>query len=354
VDLAFKTAKVQAVLTELGGRQELIVECDGEASRAINFIDLTGPCAVGDAVTINTTAVDLELGTGGWHFVMAVYGRCASLQGPGHIMKLRYTPVQGRVLSVEEETSEHQRFFQGNHDLLGTPVVVGSLHSMLAPCAFAFKRAWPRKRLVYLMSDGAALPLALSRAVPQLKERALVDNVITFGNAFGGDYEAVNIYSALVAAKHVCRADAVVVLMGPGVVGTGTKWGTTALEQGIFLNAVQHLRGTPIALVRMSEADSRPRHFGVSHHTLTVLKQIAQPGCIVPLPKLCQTHRAIRAALEDLRHTVTWHDTDALYAALQESALPLSSMGRSPQDDPLFFHAALAGGLEAAKHIHVR
>ena len=90
----------------------------------------------------------------------------------------------------------------------------------------------------------------------------------------------------------MCRGDAAVVLMGPGVVGTNSKWGTTALEQGDYLNAVQILSGVPIALVRMSEADERPRHFGISHHTLTVLLDLARPGCVVPLPKsLCRTWR---------------------------------------------------------------
>jgi hypothetical protein len=351
MDLAYKTAVVLKATAAQGLRQELIVECDGEEAQAVNFLELTGPCRVGDQVVINTTAVDLKLGTGGWHFVMAIWGRSASLHGVGHIMKLRYTPMQGRVLSVEEEASEYHHLFQGDWSLEGAPVMVGSLHSMLAPCAFAFKARHPGKRLAYLMSDGAGLPLALSRTVPDLKARGLVDAVITFGHAFGGDYEAVNIYSALVAARHPCGADAVVVLMGPGVVGTGTKWGTTALEQGVFLNAVHHLQGTPIALVRMSEADPRPRHRGVSHHTLTVLGQIALPGCVVPLPACCRGHKDVVSTLQDLNHTLTWHDTEALFREMLEAGLKVTTMGRGPQTDPLFFHAALAGGLEGAQHI---
>ena len=232
MDLAYKTAVVLKATAAQGLRQELIVECDGEEAQAVNFLELTGPCRVGDQVVINTTAVDLKLGTGGWHFVMAIWGRSASLHGVGHIMKLRYTPMQGRVLSVEEEASEYHHLFQGDWSLEGAPVMVGSLHSMLAPCAFAFKARHPGKRLAYLMSDGAGLPLALSRTVPDLKARGLVDAVITFGHAFGGDYEAVNIYSALVAARHAC-GDAVVVLMGPGVVGTGTM-GHHSLGAGRF------------------------------------------------------------------------------------------------------------------------
>lgn len=351
MDLSYTTAVVTAVTSQDGSRQELLVSTDESQARAINLIELTGKCTVGDRVTINTTAVELGLGTGGWHFVMAVHDKTAGLQGQGHIMKLRYTPVQGRVLAVEEESSRYQQFFQGNHDLQGTPVVVGSLHSMLAPCAFAFKRSLPQKKLCYLMSDGAALPLAFSRVVPQLQERGLIDNTITFGHAFGGDYEAVNIYSALLAAKYICQADAIIVLMGPGVVGTGTKWGTTALEQGVFLNAVHQLQGTAIALVRMSQGDSRTRHYGVSHHTITVLQDLTTSKCIVPLPKFSLAPEHITHGLENSRHTITKHDTQTVFQDLLESELELSTMGRTPREDPLFFHAALAGGLEAAKHV---
>jgi len=351
MELSFQPAVVVEVTKVRPGYQELRVDCSGKTAQAINFPSLTGLCEPGDRITINTTAVDLNLGTGGWHFVMAVYEKSArlnGLEGRGHIMKLRYTPAQGRVLSVEEEASAYHHIFQGGFDLEETPVMVGSLHSMLAPCAFAFKHAAPRKRLAYLMSDGAGLPLHLSRAVPQLKEAGLIDATVTFGHAFGGDLEAVNVYSALLAARHVCRADAIVILMGPGVVGTGTKWGTTALEQGIFLNAVKQLKGRPIALVRMSEADPRSRHRGVSHHTLTVLRHIAPRGCTVPLPQICRDDTEIVSALDGMEHTLSWWDTEAVFAALVSSGLDLATMGRGPAEDALFFHAALAAGLEGA------
>ena len=39
------------------------------ARRAYALTQLTGPVAVGDRVVVNTTAVELGLGTGGWHVV---------------------------------------------------------------------------------------------------------------------------------------------------------------------------------------------------------------------------------------------------------------------------------------------
>src|SRR5699024_8417480 len=122
-----------------------------------------------------------------------------------------------------------------------------------APLALILQHKLENLRLVYLMSDGAALPLGFSKIVGELKKRKLLESTITFGHAFGGDFEAVNIYSALLAAKHVAKADLAIVLMGPGVVGTNTTWGTTALEQGIYLNAVRQLKGTPVAIPRLSE-----------------------------------------------------------------------------------------------------
>ena len=92
----------------------------------------------------------------------------------------------------------------------------------------------PGRRLVYLMSDGAALPLGFSQTVTALKQEGLLAATITFGHAFGGDLEAVNIYSALLAAKHVVQADLAVVLMGPGVVGTGTTLGHNCHGTGHF------------------------------------------------------------------------------------------------------------------------
>ena len=63
------------------------------------------------------------------------------------------------------------------------------------------------------MTDGAGLPLAMSDLVAALRARGLLDATVTSGHAFGGDYEAVSIYSALAVARHVAHADAAVVAM---------------------------------------------------------------------------------------------------------------------------------------------
>ena len=87
------------------------------------------------------------------------------------------------------------------------------LHSQVACVALAFAAKAPGRRLVFVMTDSASLPLALSDLVPTLPLAATV----TCGQAFGGDYEAVDVTSGLLAVE----ADAYVVGPGPGVVGTG-------------------------------------------------------------------------------------------------------------------------------------
>lgn len=331
------------------GRQELVVELDSQRAKAMSYPELTGPCQIGDSVLLNTTADMLQLGTGGWHYVLAIVGRERSLSKRGHIMKLRYTPLQGRSLSVEEEESPYHAIMKRANSLHGLPVAVGTLHSMLAPLAWTIDQQCKNKRLVYLMSDGAALPLGFSKVVNILKTRGLIHKTITFGHAFGGDLEAVNVYSALLAAKHVAKADLAIVLMGPGVVGTGTTWGTTAIEQGVFLNAAVHLGGTAVAIPRLSEADSRTRHLGMSHHTRTVLSKVVQGEVYLPMPECFRRRFPKGQQLQELGQKIAWEQTEESYEELFAAKIPLSTMGRGLKDDPLFFHGVLASAQFCAR-----
>ncbi len=204
-----RVGKVLRVLGERPGVVEIEVEVDSAPARAIAYPELTGPVSEGDSVLLNTIAVSLKLGTGGSHFVIANLSHPVSEEppGPGHIMKLRYTPLQTALLAVEEEASPHRAAMEAFESLAGMPVIAGELHSQLAPACGALKRAKPGCRIAYIMTDAAALPIALSRAVTSLKERGLLDAAITCGQAFGGDLEAVTLHSALsiVPAIHARR-----------------------------------------------------------------------------------------------------------------------------------------------------
>ncbi|TYP54255.1 DUF3866 family protein [Thermosediminibacter litoriperuensis] len=344
------------VLEERPGIQELLVEVDGEKDKAINYPDLTGYCRKGDKVLLNTTALFLKLGTGGFHFVIynhSVHRLEAS--GPGHIIKLRYTPFQIKCLSAEEAASPVGNILLETESLAGMPVVIGSLHSMLAPACAAIKAKSPDLKIAYVMTDGGALPIFFSRNVYELKEKKLLDLTVTSGHAFGGDLEAVNIYSGLLAAK-ASGCDIAVVTMGPGIVGTGTKYGHTGLEQGEIINAVNILKGTAVVIPRISFCDQRKRHQGVSHHTITSLLEIALTRAFVVIPKMHDEKLGIvLAQLKNCgiakKHSIIVEEGMEGIEVLRSSGIEPRTMGRGFEEDPEFFLAASAAGRFAAKII---
>ena len=334
----FATATVTEILAERRGLQRVATD----AGRAYALTDLTGPVAVGDRVVLNTTAVDLGLGTGGWHVVHWNLARDGwSQPGPGHIMKLRYTSLQVDTGAAEED---HPAIPEG---LDGMPVVACSLHSQMAVVAALVRHLRPAARIAYVMTDGAALPLALSDLVHDLRERGVLDATVTAGHAFGGDLEAVSLPSALALARHVAKADLAVVAMGPGVVGTASPLGTTAVEVAAVLDAAAALGGRPALCARASGADRRERHRGVSHHVDTVLRLVrTRPE--VPLPADLVADLAPDGDPGAATVPADAPDAHDMAAVLDALGLRVTSMGRGPADDPVFFAAAAAAGAWAA------
>lgn len=340
---SFRTGTVTEILGERRGLQRVLVDVPGRgAEPAYVLTQLTGDVALGDDVVMNTTAVDLGLGTGGWHVVHWNLNRRELDQpGPGHIMKIRYTSVQTDTGAVEELADAD--------DLDGLPVVACGLHSQVACVLAALLHARPDARVAYVMTDGASLPLAMSDLVDAM--RAHLTTTITAGHAFGGDLEAVNVPSALIAARHVARADIAVVGMGPGVVGTATKLGFTALEVGAVLGATSLLGGRPVAALRFSLADPRLRHQGVSHHTTTALTLGTAARATIGVPRGLFEAR-VRADLDAAgladRHRLLAVDDPGVPALLDVLGLQVTSMGRGPEDDPGFYAVAGAAGTAAA------
>jgi hypothetical protein len=234
----------------------------------------------------------------------------------------------------------------------GTPVVACSLHSQVAAAAAVAKARDPEVRIAYVMTDGGALPLAMSDLVAGLRERDLVDVTLTCGHAFGGDLECVNVFSALLAARWVADADLIIVSIGPGVVGTGTPLGHTGMDQGQSLAAAGALGGSPVAALRISFADPRPRHRVVSHHSLAALRFGALCRCAVAVPHLEPGHaRLVAQRLEEAgvssRHDVHVVDASDTLAALEARGLAPTTMGRKPPEDPEVFLAAGAAAVVA-------
>jgi hypothetical protein len=266
-------------------------------------------------------------------------------------MKVRYTPMQTAVVSVEET---HRDAIEGAQ-LRHIPVVCAPLHSMLGPVAAGAKRAGKDVRVVYVMTDGAALPGPFSRLVTELRLAGLVDGWVTSGQAFGGDLEAVTVWSGLQAAAAVLEADVIVVADGPGNLGTDTTWGVSALGSGIALNAASTLGGRPIPALRVSFADPRQRHRGLSHHSLTILRHVCLVGTNVPVPSLADDAEraavwdALRGARIEERHHLVEVDGRPALDELARRGVEVRSMGRWVEDDPAFFLAAGAAGVLAGR-----
>jgi hypothetical protein len=348
---SFQTGTVEVVVESSSGLQRLDVRVGSQIRRAVLFIRFAPPAKVGDRVVLNTTATELDLGSGGEDFVVwNLAHESYETSTGGHVMKLRYTPLQSDVLAVEAPESPHHEAMRDAASVEGMPVLAASLHSQLLPAVVGVRMAAPSARIAYVLTDGGALDAALSDTVRRLRELGWLDTVITVGHAVGGDLEAVNVYSGLIAAHIVARADVAIVGMGPGVVGTATAFGTTALELGLTLNAAASLGGRPIAVVRMSAGDDRDRHAGVSHHAMTALLRVALARADVPVP------RGHAGDLDEIRmlHTVIEIDAERVLPVLDEASdvgLVASHMGRGPQTDRLFFLAAGAAGIHAGNQL---
>ncbi|HEU5308835.1 MAG TPA: DUF3866 family protein [Acidimicrobiia bacterium] len=350
---SYRTGEVVSLLEARPGLQRVEVDLGHGPERAYALTQLTGPVALGDRVVVNTTAVELGLGTGGWHVVHWNLERDGwSEPGPGHIIKGRYTSIQADVGSTEE----HLEALAEVETIDGMPVVVAALHSQLPAVAAAFKACAPGARLAYVMTDGAGLPLALSDLVASVRDAGLVDCTITCGHAFGGDYEAVSAFSALAVARHVANADATVVVMGPGIVGTNTRLGFSGMEVGPLLDAASGLGGVPIACLRVSFADGRDRHVGLSHHSATALRIAARDRVQVAVPALpaeqeARLRRDLEAAGIDRRHQLVDVDAPDALELFARHGLHIASMGRPAAADPALFQAAAAAGALAARHV---
>ncbi|MFE5774914.1 DUF3866 family protein [Brachybacterium sp. NPDC056505] len=353
------------------------VESEGEASAdgpstvpALSYPELVGEIAEGEDVLLNANALRRGLGTGGQALVVARTGELPEAQQPtGHMVKARYTPMQTLVDALDDPGSPHRAALETTHDLDGMPVVLADLHSALPAVVAGVRAQAPEARIVYVMSDGAALPAAYSRTVARLRETGDLVACISAGQAFGGDLEAVTVHTALLGAKAVCGADVVVVAQGPGNLGTGTDWGFSGIQAAEGLHAAAVLGGRTVAALRVSGADARSRHHGVSHHSLTLLGRAALAAADVPVlpaesdrdtdPEDTAFSQYVRQQLErgvvepaltrGIGHRIVDVPRAGLREALDDSPVGLRTMGRGMEEDPWPFLFAAAAGRHAAR-----
>jgi hypothetical protein len=349
--IRWRNAVVAHVRREWPGAVELEVTTGDGPLRALAYPALTGRPQPGDRVLLNVTAVELGLGTGGYALVIAVPDRLPdSPPGPGHLVKARYTPMQACVAGADEQGSPHHEVLRDADDLGGMPVIVADLHSALPAILAGLREAGPRVA-AYVMLDGGTLPAWFSRSAAGLRTSGWLAGTVSTGQSFGGDLETVTVHTGLLAARHVLGAEVAVVTQGPGNLGTGTRWGFSGVACGEAVNAAAALGGRPVASLRVSEADARERHRGVSHHSLTAYGRVALARADVAVPVLDGEFGALVAGQAQLlaeRHHLVGVPTGGLMAALAACPVPLSTMGRGLDEDRAYFLAAAAAGRDAA------
>jgi len=318
--LSLRRGRVTKILEQLGDLVRL--EVDGVP--CVAYPELTGPIALDDEVLVNSQARELELGSGGFDVLYANLTRGLELPaGQGaHVVKLPYTPAQFAALHAEEGTELAA-------ELDGMPVVCCSLHSQLAATCAGLGEG---VRVAYVQLEGGALPLGLSDTVRTLSQRGLLSSTVSQGACFGGEVECVNVASALAWAAATGH-QAVVCAVGPGIVGTASRLGHGGVAAAAAANFASALGGSPVLAVRVSSADRRERHRGISHHTRAVV-ELCLGDVRIAWPKGLDAPEWLES-----REEVDVEGWDEACAGL-----PLSHMGRGPDLEPWFFAAAFAAG----------
>jgi len=323
--LSLRRGRITAVVE----RHDALVRIEVDGSPCIAYPRLTGPVALGDDVIVNVQARELELGSGGFDVLHANLTRGLGLAADegSHVMKLPYTPLQSAVRHVEEDALLPD-------SIGGMPVVCCTLHSQVAPVCAGIGAG---HRVAYLQLPGGALPVSLSDTVRVLRDRGLVEVTIAVGACIDADRASVTVGSALAWCGGE-RFDVAVCAIGPGIVGTGSTFGHGGLSAAEAANAAHVLHGRPVLAVRVSEADVRERHRGVSHHARAALELalgdvVAAWPAGAPAPDWLEPRREV--------DVVGWQ------AACD--GLPLSHMGRGPDEEPSFFAAAFAAGRLASR-----
>lgn len=320
--ISLRWGTVTAVHERLDGLVRL--EVDGQS--CIAYPRLTGPVEEGDVVLVNSQAVELGLGSGGFDVLYANLTRGLQLPADegAHVMVHPYAPAQHAVRFAEESGTPRTRI----DDL---PVVCLGLHSQLAPACAALSG----RRVAYVQLAGGALPVSLSDSLRALKARRLVDTTIAVSPCVDADVQCVTTAAALTHAA-AAGAEIVVCGVGPGIVGTGSQWGHGGLAVAEAANVASALGASPIVAPRVSFGDERPRHRGVSHHTKSALA-------------LCLgTVRVAWPRGLDKPAGMDVVEVDVSGWEVACGHLPLDHMGRGPTEDPWFFACAFAAGRLAA------
>ncbi len=322
-----------------------LLKTSASANKAMLYLHITPRAEVNDEIIVNVTSTELKLGTGGMDIVTNVIRSLPKedFAPNGHIMKARYLPNQLSVLAVEAQESKYHDLFTKGFSLNGKNILIGELHSMIPICFWAMDFLKKDGNMVVIISDEASIPLTVSNHIRTLKKDKRF-STITIGQAFGGTYEAINLQTALQFASDKLHGDIIFVTLGPGVVGSGTYYGFSGIEQASWANIIGRLNGVPVWIPRLSETDERKRHQGISHHTYTPLTEFTYTKSVLPLPTITgRMIKKINKQVEEIQkqHSVQWMAIEPLEQVINHclisSPVPLKTMGKQYEDDPIFF-----------------
>ncbi|MCL2137253.1 MAG: DUF3866 family protein [Coriobacteriia bacterium] len=285
---------------------------------ALHYLDFGPACAAGQLVLINIITLGAEVGSNDVAFVIpstsagdswmgvktnlddslqqgdsnktggfAAAVRIGRLAGEGRAVKLGNMPLERQVMAVDEPFSPYHEALKEAVSLNAVPVVCCATHYQVPLVAATIKYFDASARVVFCMSDETGLSLGYSDEIAFCVENSLIDATVSCGQAMGGDFEAVNIYSGLLAGLYAANADYLICSVGVGDYDMETVFGHIGVAQAEALNAVAVLEGTPIAVLRINEPARKSQvnlRTEVSGQSLFALSRITMAESLIALP----------------------------------------------------------------------
>lgn len=346
IEIVYQDNKIQILNIE--NENNLLVE------KAINYVQETGTCIIEDRVVINTVGNRLELGTGGYNLI---YLNLSNKQDDkkvidrdnGHIIKMKYTPGQIRVKAVEEYIESS--IFNLQNKLPHIPVIYAILHSMISPLVTTIKYIKQNAIITCVYTYGGAMNANNSFILNKLRKSGLIDNIITTGECYGGDYESINVTTGILFGLSKLKSDIIIVCCGPGVAGSSTFYGFSTFDFIGPIYIAKLLGLCPVLIPRISMADKRERHIGISMQSISILQTLDFP-IHLPLYKDKEDIGEFDFIYNQLsmygiinKHNVQFINEPVTKMVIENLDTDIRVMGRSYAEDPWFFKNCISAGV---------
>jgi hypothetical protein len=305
VPLSLRRGRVTAIRE----RHDAFVRLEVDGIACVAYPTVTGPVALEDEVLVNVQARALELGSGGFDVLYANLTRGLELAAEegAHVMVLPYTPLQHARVHAEEAGGECGRLGGDAGRLLLAPQPGRAGVRGAGGAARRLPAAHRRRTAGVAVGHGAdaagARLAGLDRGGGAVLRRGRAMRLTGLGTALGPR----GARRGRVLGRPGDRRDR-------DALRSRRPCGCRRGERGTF---ARRLAGRRAAGFR---ADERDRHRGRSHHTEAVLA-------------------LVRGEVVVAEPSDGWRQACA--------GLPLSHMGRGPDEDPDFFAAAYGAGVAA-------